>query len=144
MKVHHLNCSTIHPPCARLYDPGGKIFRRADLVCHCLLLETGDGLVLVDTGLGMRYIEHREALGKGVFFFIKAPVDPEETAVRRIIRLGYRAEDVRHIVMTHLHFDHAGGLHVIRLESWSSAHPNVRMLAGHMWTSYFEGASRSD
>lgn len=110
MKVHHLNCSTIHPPCARLYDPGGKIFRRADLVCHCLLLETGDGLVLVDTGLGMRYIEHREALGKGVFFFLKAPVDPEETAVRQIIRLGYGVEDVRHIVMTHLDLDHAGGL----------------------------------
>src|SRR5690606_24003733 len=32
------------------------------------------------------------------------------TAVRQIERLGFRARDVRHIVLTHLDFDHAGGL----------------------------------
>ena len=34
----------------------------------------------------------------------------EETAVRQIERLGYQAADVRHILLTHLDFDHAGGL----------------------------------
>jgi glyoxylase-like metal-dependent hydrolase (beta-lactamase superfamily II) len=32
------------------------------------------------------------------------------TAVRQVARLGYDPRDVRHIVMTHLDFDHAGGL----------------------------------
>ena len=32
------------------------------------------------------------------------------TAARQIERLGFRAADVRHIVLTHLDFDHAGGL----------------------------------
>jgi glyoxylase-like metal-dependent hydrolase (beta-lactamase superfamily II) len=34
----------------------------------------------------------------------------EMTAVRQIEDLGYRASDVQHIVLTHLDFDHAGGL----------------------------------
>lgn len=34
----------------------------------------------------------------------------EETARHQILKLGFRAEDVRHIVLTHLHLDHAGGL----------------------------------
>jgi glyoxylase-like metal-dependent hydrolase (beta-lactamase superfamily II) len=38
------------------------------------------------------------------------PLDPDETAVRQVTRLGYRPEDVRHIVLTHMHFDHCGGL----------------------------------
>jgi glyoxylase-like metal-dependent hydrolase (beta-lactamase superfamily II) len=32
------------------------------------------------------------------------------TAIRQIERLGYHARDVRHIILTHLDFDHAGGL----------------------------------
>jgi len=31
------------------------------------------------------------------------------------------------------------GPHVPRLQAWASAHPDVRLLAGHMWTSFFEG-----
>ncbi|MBN1265563.1 MAG: MBL fold metallo-hydrolase [Anaerolineales bacterium] len=38
------------------------------------------------------------------------PLDPEEAAVRQIIRLGYQPEDVHHIILTHMHFDHCGGL----------------------------------
>ena len=34
----------------------------------------------------------------------------EETAVRQIEALGFSPSDVRHIVITHLDFDHAGGL----------------------------------
>jgi glyoxylase-like metal-dependent hydrolase (beta-lactamase superfamily II) len=34
----------------------------------------------------------------------------QETAIRQIERLGFSAADVRHILLTHLDFDHAGGL----------------------------------
>jgi glyoxylase-like metal-dependent hydrolase (beta-lactamase superfamily II) len=36
--------------------------------------------------------------------------NPENAAVHQIARLGIPAGEVRHIVLTHLHFDHAGGL----------------------------------
>ena len=41
MKVHHLNCGTMHPP------------RAPYCVCHVLLVETDNGLVLVDAGFGI-------------------------------------------------------------------------------------------
>ena len=144
MKVHHLNGSSLHPPCARLYDQAGKLFARANLVCHCLLVESEGGLVLVDTGLGLKYIKDRAALGKGMSFFLKAPSDPRETAVGELKRLGYRPEEVRHIVMTHLDLDHAGGLpdfpkarvHVLDLEHAAAMNPTKQERARYvadMW-----------
>jgi glyoxylase-like metal-dependent hydrolase (beta-lactamase superfamily II) len=38
------------------------------------------------------------------------PMHPEEAAVRQVVRLGYQPQDVRHIVLSHMHFDHCGGL----------------------------------
>jgi glyoxylase-like metal-dependent hydrolase (beta-lactamase superfamily II) len=66
--------------------------------------------VLVDTGLGTQdYIK-----APGILWTFKlttiVPLNPEEAAIRQIAKLGYQPEDVRHIVLTHMHFDHAGGL----------------------------------
>lgn len=38
------------------------------------------------------------------------PGTEEETAVRQVEKFGYSRNDVKHIVMTHLHSDHSGGL----------------------------------
>lgn len=37
-------------------------------------------------------------------------LDPQENAVRQVTRLGYDPADVRHVVLTHLDRDHAGGI----------------------------------
>jgi glyoxylase-like metal-dependent hydrolase (beta-lactamase superfamily II) len=82
------------------------------IVCHCLLVETdADGLVLVETGIGLGDLEHpRESLGADFLAFAEPVLDAEETAVRQVARLGFSPADVRHIVLTHLHRDHGGGL----------------------------------
>lgn len=111
MRVHHLNCATMRPYGGRLIDGRGGLFHRATMVCHCLLIETDDGLVLVDTGLGVGDVTDPDATLTPRFRFIAQPVlDIEETAVRQVARLGYDPVDVRHIVLTHLDVDHAGGL----------------------------------
>jgi glyoxylase-like metal-dependent hydrolase (beta-lactamase superfamily II) len=71
---------------------------RGRLACHCLLLESGSELVLVDTGLGLRDVA--DPRGRLSRFFL-ALLDPD-----------FREEmtAVRQIVLTHLDFDHAGGL----------------------------------
>jgi glyoxylase-like metal-dependent hydrolase (beta-lactamase superfamily II) len=40
----------------------------------------------------------------------KVKMDPGETAVNQIKRFGFTREEIRHIVLTHMHFDHCGGL----------------------------------
>jgi glyoxylase-like metal-dependent hydrolase (beta-lactamase superfamily II) len=38
------------------------------------------------------------------------PFDSQEAAIKQIQRLGYRPEDLMHIILTHMHLDHSGGL----------------------------------
>lgn len=112
MRIHHLNCGTMCPFGGRLMDGADRGPGSARLVCHCLLIETdAHGLVLVDTGLGLGDV--RQPVPRLSRFFLgmmRLPLREEETAVRQVERLGFAAADVRHIVLTHLDFDHAGGL----------------------------------
>lgn len=113
MRIRHLNCGSLRriPPLGE--EPAAGV-PNGDLavVCHCLLVETdSDGLVLVDTGLGTVDVRHPErSLGAAWLAHARPALDPEESALRQVVRLGYALEDVRHIVLTHLHRDHTGGL----------------------------------
>jgi glyoxylase-like metal-dependent hydrolase (beta-lactamase superfamily II) len=103
--VHHLNCATMHPLGSR-----GDRLLPSRLVAHCLLVERDDGLLLVDTGLGTGDIEHPGRLGRPFRAMVGPVLDPAETALARVTALGFRAEDVTDIAVTHLDLDHAGGL----------------------------------
>jgi glyoxylase-like metal-dependent hydrolase (beta-lactamase superfamily II) len=110
MRVHHLNCVSACPLGGLLMD-GGSAGLRARLASHCLLVETADSLVLVDTGYGLRDIAMPRARLNPVFLALMKPELREEmSALRQIEALGFSARDVRHIVLSHLDFDHAGGL----------------------------------
>jgi glyoxylase-like metal-dependent hydrolase (beta-lactamase superfamily II) len=110
MRIHHLNCISTCPLGGALMD-GFSHGVRGALSCHCLLVERGDGLVLVDTGFGTRDVHHpRKRLSKFFLALVKPEFREEMTALRQIERLGFDAGDVRDIVLTHLDFDHAGGL----------------------------------
>jgi glyoxylase-like metal-dependent hydrolase (beta-lactamase superfamily II) len=110
MRVHHLNAVSMCPLGGALMD-GRTLGLRGSLACHCLLVETDAGLVLVDTGLGLRDVADPRTRLSRVFLALLAPELREQmTAIRQIERLGFEADDVRHVVLTHLDFDHAGGL----------------------------------
>lgn len=108
MKIHALDCGTMCPVARRAMHGEGGWFERGHLVCHCWLLEAPQGLVLVDTGIGTQ--DARLGL-PGPFSWVAGPThNPEGTALAHVRRLGFAPEDVRHIVLTHLDLDHAGGL----------------------------------
>jgi glyoxylase-like metal-dependent hydrolase (beta-lactamase superfamily II) len=98
------------PSFAQLPGAKGGVLGRGNLVCHCLLLETEDGLALVDTGLGTRDVAHPvRRLGVG-FVALTGPVlSQQDTALAHVARLGFKRADVRHLIATHLDRDHAGG-----------------------------------
>lgn len=130
MKIHHLNCATMHPIWPRVTH-GDVVPMLQKLVSHCLLVETDAGLVLIDSGFGLGDCAYPRRL-PGVFLKVGRPnLAEEETAIRQVEGLGFRAEDVRHVVVTHLDLDHAGGLpdfpaaqvHVMRAERDAAAAP---------------------
>jgi glyoxylase-like metal-dependent hydrolase (beta-lactamase superfamily II) len=47
---------------------------------------------------------------KFVLTMWRSPQDVRATAFHQVQRLGYKPADVKHIIQTHLHLDHAGGL----------------------------------
>jgi glyoxylase-like metal-dependent hydrolase (beta-lactamase superfamily II) len=100
MSIDFLNCFTCS---ARVPSH----WRSGTLV---LLIETNRGLVLVDTGLGQEDYLRKSGILRAFQILTIVPLNPEEAAVRQLARLGCQAQDVRHIVLTHMHFDHCGGL----------------------------------
>ncbi|TNC28193.1 MBL fold metallo-hydrolase [Amycolatopsis alkalitolerans] len=111
MRVHHFNAGTMRPAGGRLIDGRGGLGHRAELICHCLLVEAGSELVLVETGMGTPSVRRPgEWLGNAFVQLVGARPSLAETAVEQVKRLGYAVEDVRHVVLTHLDLDHAGGL----------------------------------
>ena len=69
------------------------------MAMRCLLIETENKLILIDTGTGDKQLEYLKYYDfKGVINF--------ETELNK---LGFKPTDVTDVVLTHLHFDHCGG-----------------------------------
>ena len=78
---------------------------RIPLALRCLLIEHDDGLVLIDTGIGNK--ENSKFIDiYGVDNAGQGGRTKLEDALRE---LGHAPADIRWVINTHLHFDHAGG-----------------------------------
>jgi glyoxylase-like metal-dependent hydrolase (beta-lactamase superfamily II) len=145
MRIHHLNCGSLCPHGRRLVNGEGGLLERAHVVCHCLAIEAGDGLVLVDTGFGLEDARNPGQLGGAFRLLMRPQPKVETTALEQLKTLGFAASDVRHIVTTHLDLDHAGGLpdfpqaeiHVLDAELEAALKPSLndrmRYVGGAHW-----------
>lgn len=73
---------------------------RIPMSLHCPLALDGKDAILVDSGLGDRLSERESEIYK---------VDRRGGLSARLRDVGLEPEDVTHVVLTHLHFDHLGG-----------------------------------
>lgn len=71
-----------------------------DITARCLLVEDGNRLILIDTGMGNK---------QGNKFFGYYYLWGNDTIDKSLDRYGFHRDDVTDVFMTHLHFDHCGG-----------------------------------
>jgi glyoxylase-like metal-dependent hydrolase (beta-lactamase superfamily II) len=113
---------------------------RIRLAMRCMLLRGHGRTVLVDDGLGDKVSDKFRDIYR---------VETEPSLERSLAALGLRPDDVTDVVLTHLHFDHAGGSTVrtpdglrpwqprarwyVQRRNWDNAHaPNPRERASYL------------
>jgi glyoxylase-like metal-dependent hydrolase (beta-lactamase superfamily II) len=79
--------------------------RRIPLAMRCLLVEHPDGLVLVDTALGNK----EDAKFHDIYGIENPGLEGATQLEDALATTGFVPGDVRWVINTHLHFDHAGG-----------------------------------
>lgn len=67
---------------------------------RCMLIEDGDRLMLIDTGIGDKQSEK---------FFSYYYMFGDDSLKGNLKKLGFSPEDITDVFLTHLHFDHCGG-----------------------------------
>ena len=67
---------------------------------RCLLIEDGERLILIDTGMGDK---------QDVKFFSYYYLSGDATLISSLRQKGFSPDDVTDVFLTHLHFDHCGG-----------------------------------
>lgn len=67
---------------------------------RCLLIEDGDRLILIDTGIGNKQSEK---------FFSYFYLHGDDSLDKSLQALGFHRNDITDVFLTHLHFDHCGG-----------------------------------
>ncbi|MDD4993781.1 MAG: MBL fold metallo-hydrolase [Paludibacter sp.] len=109
MKIHKIEAGTFHVDGGAAFGVVPKKVWQKRYPCdeenHChinmrlLLVDTGERLILIDTGTGDKQLDYLKYYGfKNVINF-----DTE------LSKLGYSCTDITDIIFTHLHFDHCGG-----------------------------------
>ena len=83
---------------------------------RCLLMEDGDKLILIDTGMGDK---------QDAKFFSYYYLFGDDTITGNLHKLGFTREDITDVILTHLHFDHCGGAIIRDGESLKPAFPNA-------------------
>lgn len=124
MRIMAFHAGAMRPYGGRLWDGHTPGLGPARLVCRCLLVEHPDeGLVLVDTGFGLMDAAEPTRISAAMRAADRPTLEPDVAAATQLRRAGYDPRDVRHIVMTHLDFDHAGGLSDF---PWATVHVSAQ------------------
>ena len=71
-----------------------------DIAARCLLIEDGNRLILIDTGMGNKQSDK---------FFGYYYLWGNDTLEKSLANYGFHKNDITDVFMTHLHFDHCGG-----------------------------------
>ncbi len=83
---------------------------------RCLLIQDGDRLILIDTGMGTK---------QDAKFFGHYYLHGDDTLEKSLAAHGFTTDDVTDVILTHLHFDHCGGAIKKEGEAYSTTFKNT-------------------
>lgn len=83
---------------SRTNEPNSK--NMCDWSLRCMLIEDGDRLILIDTGIGDKQSDK---------FFGYYYLFGDDSLQKSIEKLGFGLDEITDVILTHLHFDHCGG-----------------------------------
>src|ERR1700683_4025305 len=81
-----------------------------DLPCPSFLIEHPKGLGLFDTGCNPKVIDDAVGSWGEIAGHIPPKVNKAETLDHQFRNVGYKPEDVKYVILSHAHLDHAGGM----------------------------------
>jgi N-acyl homoserine lactone hydrolase len=122
VRVHPINTGYIVGPEEVMAMTGGKFKALRSLrspregwlkvpVPVFLLEHPGAGLILVDTGLHASVsVDPKQNMGGVIGRFYSFEMEPEQTAAAQLRKRGFDPADVKLVVMTHMHMDHASAI----------------------------------
>lgn len=94
------------------------------LPIYAWAIEHAEGVIVVDTGMSSRYQQRGYLPALHPYYRgVRFHVEPQEEIHAQLQNIGIRTDDVRTVILTHLHSDHACGIeHFPKSEIWM--HPN--------------------
>ena len=102
MKIYEVNATSMCPTAGKLLP---KAFP-GEIICHCLIIESKEGLILVDTGMSLDTLYNpKDKLGV-MNYVLNVEARPDLAMINQIKELGFSPRDVKHIIPTHLDNDH--------------------------------------
>ncbi len=123
LKIHAIQTGTVRVKVCQRVGRGRGIMRQVNILLdrswtealpiYAWAIETSEGVVVVDTGETTRTAEPGYFPRWHPYFrlAVRLDVTAEQEIGPQLLKLGIRSEDVRTVILTHLHTDHAGGLH---------------------------------
>tara|TARA_B100001029_G_C15017885_1_gene428581 strand:+ start:203 stop:1063 length:861 start_codon:yes stop_codon:yes gene_type:complete len=108
---------------------------RIDLSLRCLLLVDSEKCILIETGLGDSLEDD--------FIEMFHIVQPKKPLKEKLNNIGFKMEDITDVILTHLHFDHAGGATTYRNSKFIPAFPNANYyISNTNWRAGLNPSSR--
>jgi N-acyl homoserine lactone hydrolase len=124
MRLFGCVCGQFHSPAEGLGMTGGRVA----VPVPFYVIEHPDGVALFDCGLPASMGDPRDPFRQALQTQdLDVTFGPEETVTRHLERLDIDPARIRYVVLSHLHFDHTGGLHqvpnatvIVQRQEWAA------------------------